>query len=470
MAEDKERPLTREDVLRLIKIAEIRLMSKVRTIFILGLVLGIMLLGAACSEGPSPPPAFGVSNPNVIPDGSGGIVVAYQVNKGHERTTFVQRLGAQGNAQWGNKGVALYSDPGGWTGREVNAQLVSDGKGGTIIVWPDDGLWAQKLDVEGHFLWRGGNIPINGGLNFKMVSDNSGGAVIGWLATNLCLQIIDGGGSLLWNNGKSISRVEQFDIASDDLGNAFVAWEDQEQNFSVQKLDPNGTPSWSSDGLLLSAISYGQYVYAKYGIISDGTGGAIVVWEDEESNVLAQRISAEGKILWKQGGVFIGNGAIAPQILSDGSGGAIVFWGDFKSVYAQRINSSGRVLWTESGIQVGQTKGRYDILYYHVTGDSSGGAAVVWNCTEKGNPVLRAQRIDSSGRKLWDDNGILVSTVPPCYFGYDTPAFISPDGYGGFIVSWAAGKSVHQASSSYVQKISAEGKLRWGEKGIRLDR
>lgn len=429
------------------------------------------LTGSPPPESGSPPPEFAVSNPNVIPDGSGGFIIAYQVNKGHDRTTYVQRLGAEGNALWGKKGMALYSDPGGWIDREVNAQLVGDGKEGTIIVWPDDGLWAQKLDSEGHSLWQAGNIPIDSGLSFKMVSDNSGGAITGWVVgdNNLYLQRIDGEGNFLWNKDSPISGVERFDIASDGEGSAFVVWEDKEYNVFAQKLDSSGRLSWSSGGLLLSVVYYGRPVYAKHGIISDGAGGTIVVWQNEEPNVFAQRISAEGEMLWEEGGVLVGSSAWAPQIVSDGSGGALVFWEDFNSIYVQRINSTGRALWPESGIQVGQAKGRYDILYYHLTGDGSGGAAAVWNSTENGNAVLRTQRIDSSGRKLWGDNGILVSTVPPYYSSSFTPALISQDDYGGFIISWAAGENVHESSSSYVQRIDSEGKLLWGEKGIRLN-
>jgi hypothetical protein len=42
-----------------------------------------------------------------FPDGSGGIVVAYQINQGNGRATYLQRLDADGQALWGEAGIRL---------------------------------------------------------------------------------------------------------------------------------------------------------------------------------------------------------------------------------------------------------------------------------------------------------------------------------------------------------------------------
>jgi hypothetical protein len=44
----------------------------------------------------------------MIPDGFGGIIVAYQINKGNDLTTYLQRLDAEGEALWGKPGIVLY--------------------------------------------------------------------------------------------------------------------------------------------------------------------------------------------------------------------------------------------------------------------------------------------------------------------------------------------------------------------------
>ena len=67
------------------------------------------------------------------------------------------------------------------------------------------------------------------------------------------------------------------------------------------------------------------------------------------------------------------------------------------------------------------------------------------------------------------DNGIKVSGISPYWGGYTTPARVSPDGGGGLLVTWAAGKNIRDRTSSYTQRISADGDLLWGEDGVRLN-
>jgi hypothetical protein len=70
-------------------------------------------------------------------------------------------------------------------------------------------------------------------------------------------------------------------------------------------------------------------------LCSDGKNGSIVVWQDRRSGVIdklyAQRMSASGSPLWSDGGVALSGTdgyQYYPQIVSDGQGGAIVVWED----------------------------------------------------------------------------------------------------------------------------------------------
>ena len=62
---------------------------------------------------------------------------------------------------------------------------------------------------------------------------------------------------------------------------------------------------------------------------------------------------------WTADGVALctaANDQINPQIVSDGSGGAIITWQDYRGgnydIYAQRVNASGAVQWTADGVAV----------------------------------------------------------------------------------------------------------------------
>ena len=78
--------------------------------------------------------------------------------------------------------------------------------------------------------------------------------------------------------------------------------------------------------------------------------------------------------------------------------------------------------------------------------------------------------------------GAVIATIYVFAYGYlsvwpgtGTPVTeqgthdIAYDGQGGAVIAWGSGKSTFSSEKSYVQRVSAEGKLLWGEKGIRLN-
>jgi len=85
--------------------------------------------------------------------------------------------------------------------------------------------------------------------------------------------------------------------------------------------------------------------------------------------------------------------------------------------------------------------------------DGSGGAIVTFG--------IRAQKIDAAGRTMWPDDGIVFTAGGTHAMDYD--------GHGGAVIVWGSGKSMFKSERSYAQRIDPEGKLLWGEEGIRLN-
>lgn len=59
------------------------------------LITGLILISLLSTTGCiliGQPPEYSVGNPVAVPDGSGGIVVAYQINQGNGRTTYFQSI------------------------------------------------------------------------------------------------------------------------------------------------------------------------------------------------------------------------------------------------------------------------------------------------------------------------------------------------------------------------------------------
>lgn len=197
-------------------------------------------------------------------------------------------------------------------------------------------------------------------------------------------------------------------------------------------------------------------------IVSDGAGGAIVVWEDWRNfnwDIYAQRISSTGETLWDPNGIAVCAASadqLDPQLIPDGSGGAFVTWYDLRNgtrnhdIYAQKISPDGRSLWAVDGAAVCTEPGvQYDPV---IAPDDSGGVIVAW----LDNRVL-AQRISADGKALWDSTGVVISTRN------NARAQIIADGSrGAIIVSETAGSS----ADLYAQKISSGGIVQWKANGV----
>src|SRR5687767_15526946 len=122
---------------------------------------------------------------------------------------------------------------------------------------------------------------------------------------------------------------------------------------------------WVTNPAVNTAMSIQPEDQQDVHLVSDGNGGAIVVWQDQRndndttqsiSDVFAQRIDRYGYNQWTTNGVAICINAAdqgAPVITSDGNSGAVIAWVDRRNgnrdVYAQRIDSSGNILWAADG-------------------------------------------------------------------------------------------------------------------------
>ena len=137
--------------------------------------------------------------------------------------------------------------------------------------------------------------------------------------------------------------------------------------FICQVLTMRAIAQWSNDPNVNNAICSAVGQQRGPHVTSDGSGGAIITWMDDRdiatnsTDIYAQRINASGFVQWTANGVGICTDIglqSAPQITTDGSGGAIIVWQDNRvfpipEIFAQRINASGVVQWTIDGMSLG---------------------------------------------------------------------------------------------------------------------
>ncbi len=223
---------------------------------------------------------------------------------------------------------------------------------------------------------------------------------------------------------------------------------------------------WVSNG---NFISSGAFSLVNPKAVSDGAGGAIIVWLDYRAvapgwGMYAQRVDGYGNILWTSGGTPVQTGGVnygSPEAVSDGAGGAIVIFnegnGQIRDLFAQRIDASGTPLWGTDGVTIcdAATVQRN----YRLVPDGAGGAVIAWQDSSAGGANIYAQKVDAGGGRQWTANGVAICTNS---FEQHEPQ-IAPDGLGGAFIVWDDHRN--GPSDIYATRIDADGTVDWVNNG-----
>jgi hypothetical protein len=249
---------------------------------------------------------------------SRGAVLTWQEIRSPGTTSediYARRIDYTGAVQWASNGVAVCTS----TGSQTTPAIVNVGSGNVVIAWQDkrDGnsdLWAQKISSAGAIQWIANGLPVcrasGTQTSFEMITSSGGGVL------------------LVWQD-----------------------YREAEPKIYAQRLDANGLPLWDTDGIPLCPAAGFQLNPAA---ISDGAGGAIVVWQDRRTgtdDLYAQHVDANGNLMWPSSGVPVvgaaGNQDVV-SVVSDSRSGAIATWRDHRNgnddIYANRISSTGGVV------------------------------------------------------------------------------------------------------------------------------
>ena len=382
--------------------------------------------------------------PRMQSDGYGGFFLVYdlynQYGYDFDPDLYTMRFDSNGAKLWPGDNVNISTieedmepsiDP-------HTPDLCSDGGGGVFVTWRDSrlgakGIYIQRINATGTERWTLNGIRIMLGFYPKICPDGVNGAIVAsQYGTDIYAQRINSTGDIQWIiNGKNICTFssDQFypEICSDGVGGAIIAWEDNRygaphQSIYAQRINLNGDLQWDPNGI---EIAQSSYYIEQLKIISDGSNGAIITWQDQRSgewDIYAQKVNSSGNILWGVNGTAICTADSYQQfqqMCNDGSGGAIISWEDNRAIYddnnlniyAQRINSTGDIQWLTNGIPICKAFETQEKL--SICPDNQGGAIITWDDYRDQNHDVYAQRVAGDGTILWlSENGIPTSNHP----------------------------------------------------------
>jgi len=334
---------------------------------------------------------------------------------GDDRTIYVRRVYVMNNIVHTSSMTDICTA----NSNKGGPDIISDGLGGAIISWRDHRndnwyeIYAQRIDASGNNLWNADGMPIP---SQNMVPNGEGGAIIIVSALPLNARGIDKAGYIVWATYDGWpDNVQQWVNSalpvSDGAGGAIFPWiqtlDYDHYEIYAQRLDNSGNIQWNTG--VLCGLSAG--ITSELRIISDGSGGAILAWE-QEHEIYTQRVDTSGNILWKPEGIAACTTDTyqrEPRLVSDGSDGVIIVWEDYRSgrnIYAQRVDDSGNILWDSEGVYISHFRG--DLLNLQIVSNGSGGAIILGEEGERypDLPDIFVEIVDSNGQVAQSENTV----------------------------------------------------------------
>ncbi|MBI4244901.1 MAG: hypothetical protein HY606_12500 [Planctomycetes bacterium] len=327
-------------------------------------------------------------NPSITACEDRNVIMVWSDSRSLKTLTdiYAQKIDSNGKELWSKNGLQISAK----SGHETCAKVISDKEGGVYIFWvsadkDNNDIYGQRVDSTGRLLWDKDKAIItakgcqpahsvmdkmNNLDNLRLIHDRKGGAVIIWTdsrnykdtGVDIYAQRIDKNGSKIWNEDLAVASRKgdqtNFYAVSNDAGYFIVVFEDwinsNDSNISAQCFNLTGKLQWDNNTIISSKGSV--QIIPK--CANDLTGGVIAVWTsntdgDSDYNIFAQRISSEGKLIWKDDLKVTpapGNQKY-PVITPDGSGGAIITYVDEsngnsnRNIYACRAGYDGKLLW-----------------------------------------------------------------------------------------------------------------------------
>lgn len=313
--------------------------------------------------------------------------------------------------------------------------------------------------------------------------------------TDLEIQRLSLDGAVGWPTGAAAQVVAQGaerELAPaacpDGSGGAIVVYTQEfttgerqgDSDVVAQRFDSAGRPVWNG-GAEPVRIAASPQLESRPVVLSDGSGGAFVVFEwtgpDGDTDLLGQRISAQGNLLWSRGQPVPLAASEYPEhsavLVPDGEGGFFVVcqWDGPErdsDIMAQRVTRRGQLLWNYGQQAVDVAASGHAERNPTAVANFAGELLVFFELEylsgdRTGNVDVAGQRISGYGEALWAlGDPIMVGATDAWEGG---PQAVS-DGAGGAVVVFASrpmGAPEDADTNLLAQRLAPSGRPVWGE-------
>jgi hypothetical protein len=414
-------------------------------------------------------------NISSVEDLKGGAFIFWEDNKsGFQDEIFFIHMDGNGKVSFRADGKKV-SD---LNGNKVAPLATRNLPNTAVVVWKDytrnknGNLYAQMVYANGNLMWLHNGVQITPDYpdvtDYAVCSDEEGNVYVSYIAKanefgssyKLRLQKIRADGELQNNiDGNLIDdspgRKSLSSVIADDEGGAFLFWVENQNNKTIlfaRHVDSAGKDLWGKKPV---AVSNSSQTVLSYSVRKSDFSAIYIAWQIQKSekDIYHQLISFTGKQLWGPGGRIAtsqkGN-KTNPQVLTADST-IILSWTNElnkdKDIFIQKYSTKGMPHWKDD---VPVIKLSRDQFGQKLLSDGKAGAIVAWidKRQESVRPDIYAQRISSTGKRLWDSLGIAIAFHKNTEKSY--PSIVS-DLRGGAIAIF---KEMRESKGEiYAQKI-----------------
>jgi len=450
--------------------------------------------------------------PKIVVKGNGESFISwFSEMVGWQFDVYLQRLDADGNKLWAKEGICVSNKP---TETWVSDYGIAFDSDGNVVLVNHDyrsgfgDVYAWRISPEGQFLWGNDGIQLTNdtAANYSpnLIPLKQGDEVFVWNIVppdtiekiRVGLQRLSKNGQPQWGSDLIISdtmnNYEPAILRTED-DNFIVAWNRAasfdttdtllgQQNvlhIFAQKFDANGTPLWAENvqidtGKFLPVIS----PIRPY-LTNDGENGAFIIWEAAMPftvTTFVQHIDANGNLQYPPNGVEVStlneNTHDDPAFcFFPATQELFVFWSEYHydgvnlkdnwGLSGQKFSYAGERLWGDSGKVFEPLIP--DTVFFDIVAkpgpENDIGVFYVELCSPTGQPShVKAMRIDSDGKYFWEDEKIVLSSVPSDKYNLAASDFA----HNQWIAVWADDRNSPPGQEEfgiYAQNISIDGSL-----------